>query len=304
MGRGAGGLIIPRSGGSRGRRPATVLVLLAVALACLVDGCGGTTVTPPASTVVSAPKLSADGLVWLMTRSALAKVVADPGVAAVLAKGHVYELMGPNQKPVSGVPATLVQSFTSYAALQTALAGGGLTAGVTAVLYDSEHWSFTPLHEQQDFSGAMRQVAQLVNSHGLTLIAAPALTLTTVLAPGARSAYEGYLQAGLGKDAALADIVDVQAQRAERDAGTYAGFVRAAAAQIRAANPSAVVIAGLSTNPTGAPVTADQLVAAMRAVAGQVQGFWLNIPTPGPKCPNCNPPNPSIGIEAINAVYG
>ena len=277
---------------------------VAVAVALAATGCGGPAVSPATTTTAGGPKLSPDGVVWLMTRSALAMVAGDPAVVGVLGKGRLYELVKPGQVPVPGVRATLAESFSSYATLAAAVAGGTLAPGVTAVLYDSEHWSFTPLDEQLNFPGAMRQAASLAEAHGLTLISAPALTLASLLAPGAPDAYAAYLQAGLGREAALAPMVDVQAQRAERDPATYAGFVKAATAQIRSANPSAVVLAGLSTNPTGAPVTAYQLIEAIRAVHGTVDGFWLNIPTPGPKCPNCNPPNPAVGIEAITSVFG
>ncbi len=100
----------------------------------------------------------------------------------------------------------------------------------------------------------------------------------------------------------MADVIEVQAQSLERSAATYAAFVREAAGQARAANPGVSVLAGLSTNPPGPVVTSQQLAAAMQASHSSVDGYWLNIPSPGPRCPTCNPPRPEVGIAALRTV--
>jgi hypothetical protein len=102
--------------------------------------------------------------------------------------------------------------------------------------------------------------------------------------------------------AKVADMIELQAQNLERDSGTYATFVREAAAQARAAHPGVTVLAGLSTNPPGALVGSDQLVAAIDASRAFVEGYWLNIPGPGVRCPTCNQKRPGVGIEALRAV--
>ena len=93
-----------------------------------------------------------------------------------------------------------------------------------------------------------------------------------------------------------------QAQSLERSTSTYAAFVRDAAAQARAANPRVTILAGLSTNPPGAEVTSQQLTDAIHATRGTVEGYWLNIPGRGPRCPTCNPPRPDVGRAALRAV--
>ena len=104
------------------------------------------------------------------------------------------------------------------------------------------------------------------------------------------------------KIAAVANFIDLQAQSLERSTASYANFVRKAAAQARAANPQVTVLAGLSTNPPGAVVGSQQLTAAMRASWPAVDGYWLNIPGRGPRCPTCNLIRPDVGIEALRAV--
>ena len=102
--------------------------------------------------------------------------------------------------------------------------------------------------------------------------------------------------------AKVSDVVELQAQSLERDTRTYATFVREAAAQARAANPRVAILAGLSTNPPGAEVTSEQLAAAIRVTRGIVDGYWLNIPGRGPRCPACNPPRPDVGRAALRGV--
>jgi hypothetical protein len=246
---------------------------------------------------------SAEGLIWLITRKALAQVASDPAARAVLEAGRVLEIIRPGQAPVPGIGATCVQTFHSYGELHAALAGDELAAGVEAVLYDCESWQFTPLVEQQRVGYYTDQAAALARASGQRLIAAPAVSLVKVLAPGTGDRYDRFIEAGIARSAAAADIVDIQAQNAERDPVRYARFVGAAAAQVRVANPSAVVIAGLSTNPPGAPVYAEMLTDAICSVSGLVQGFWLNVPDPGPHCPTCNPAAPQVGIAALIGAF-
>lgn len=87
-----------------------------------------------------------------------------------------------------------------------------------------------------------------------------------------------------------------------RPGRTYADFVRAAAGQVRASGSRARILAGLSSNPPGAPVTSRQLAAAVDATRGVADGYWLNIPGRGARCPTCNPQRPDIAIRALRAL--
>lgn len=282
-----------------GRRlPARVLAVALVA--GMLAGCAGQShgASPaPASTAGSQ-------VTWMLTRSALSQVLSDPSVRPLLERTRVYELLQPGQRPLTGVSAEPVVTFSSMADLRGALAERALPPGIQAVLYDPEAWSYTPAAEQRNPVAAATQAAGLAHAHGLKIIVAPALNLTTVLAPGSSAPrWRQFLDLGLARSMArVADFVEVQAQSLERDPAAYAAFVREAAAQARAANPDVSVLAGLSTNPPGAAVDSQQLRAAIQASQADVDGYWLNIPGHGPRCPTCSTPQPGIGAEVLTGV--
>jgi hypothetical protein len=266
-------------------------------------GAGGAT----AGRSRGSPRQAGDAAVpvpaWLLTRRALAQVAGDETIAAGLERTRVYELVQLGQPPLARAGAVPAITFSSAAALSEAVRRG-LPDRTQAVLYDPEAWSFTPAAEQQDPVSATALAASAARSAGLQLIVAPALNLTSVLAPGSRvPRSELFLELGLAASLARhADVLELQAQSLERDTRSYAAFVTAAAAQARAARPGLGLLAGVSTNPPGPQVDAGQLVAAVRAVRSVVHGFWLNIPGSGPRCPTCNPIRPDIAVEALLAV--
>jgi hypothetical protein len=243
------------------------------------------------------------GVVWILTRRALAEVSTDPVAREVLAAGRIFGIMGAGQAPVEGIEIVPTASFGSYRELARASGTGNLPPGTAALLYDPEHWAFTPANEQADPGGFVRRALQVARLIDMTLIAAPAVTLTAVVGRPRADRYHAYLDAGIATMAAPADVVDIQAQNAVRDTGRYVAFVAAACAQVRAANPQAVVLAGLSTNPPGEPVDEGMLTRAILATRSLVDGYWLNIPSPGPHCPTCNAPRPDIGIAALRAAF-
>jgi len=244
------------------------------------------------------------GPIWMLTRAALAQLVADPSTLVQLASVQVDEILQPGQKPLPGFAAQTVITFSSASTLEATVNDDQIPAGTYGVLYDPEAWDFTPLSEQQDPVQAAAQAAAAAHAHGLRLIVTPALNLTTVLSPSSQlPRWQQFLDLNLiGSLAKVADVVELQAQSLERDSGTYASFVQAAAQQARAAKPGVGVLAGLSTNPPGEAVDSQQLTAAIQATKSLVDGYWLNIPGQGPRCPTCNAPNPGIAIQTLLAV--
>ena len=240
----------------------------------------------------------------MLTRSALAQMLSNPWVRVRLERTRIYELLQPGQEPLSGVDATPVVTYPSVPELRSALADNSLPAGTGAVLYDPEAWSYTPAAEQRNPVQAAAQAAALAHAHGLKIIVAPALNLTTVLDPGSSAPrWQTFLNLGLtGPMARIADTVELQAQSLERDPVTYATFVHAAAAQARRDNRNVTVLAGLSTNPPGAAVNSHQLTDAIVASRPDVDGYWLNIPGQGPRCPTCNAPRPDLGVAVLSTV--
>jgi hypothetical protein len=240
----------------------------------------------------------------MLTRSALSQMLSEPSVGAALARTRIDELLQPGQQPLSGVDATPVVTFSSVAALRAALADGRLPAGTRAILYDPEVWAYTPAAEQKDPVQAAGEAAGLARSRGLGFIVAPAMNLTTVLDPRSTAArWQTFLGLHIiGSMARAAGTVELQAQSLERDPVAYAAFVRDAAAQARVANPNVTVLAGLSTNPPGAAVDSQQLTAAIQASRADVDGYWLNIPGSGPRCPTCRTGQPELGAAVLSSA--
>jgi hypothetical protein len=240
----------------------------------------------------------------MLTRSALDQMLSNPWVRVRLERTRIYELLQPGQEPLSGVDATPVVTYPSVPELRSALEDNSLPAGTGAVLYDPEAWSYTPAAEQRNPVQAATQAAALAHARDLKIIIAPALNLTTVLDPGSSAPrWQTFLNMDLaGPMAKIADIVELQAQSLERDPAAYAAFVRAAAAQARADNRNVTVLAGLSTNPPGAAVNSQQLTDAIVASRPDVDGYWLNIPGQGPRCPTCNADRPDLGVAVLSTV--
>jgi hypothetical protein len=283
---------------ARPRRLTTALAVLACALAgCSAQAHGGAPASPGATGSLRGRPA------WMLTRAALSQLGADSVAAAVLERSRVYQILRSGQKPVTGLSTIPVASFPSVVELEKAVTGGQLPAGTRAVLYDPEAWAYTPAAEQRDPAQAARQALTVARAHGLQLIVTPALNLTTAQARSSGSRWRQFLDLGLaGSIAKTTDVIELQAQSLERDTATYSAFVRAAAAQARAANPQVTVLAGLSTNPPGAAVDSQQLISAIRATSRIVNGYWLNVPGRGPQCPTCNAPRPDIGIHVLRAL--
>ncbi|MGI8450280.1 MAG: hypothetical protein ACR2MP_24505 [Streptosporangiaceae bacterium] len=240
---------------------------------------------------------------WMLTRAALTQLATEPAVLAGLQRSRVLEILHPGQQPLAVAGAQPVVTFSSVGELSQAVPGQ-LAAGTRALLYDPEAWSFTPRAEQLNPASAAQRARDIARAHGLSLIVAPALNLATLRPdPAGGPRWKQFLRLGLaGSIAKVTDVIELQAQSLERSTSTYAEFVREAAAQARAANPRVAIIAGLSTNPPGAPVTSQQLTAAIHATRGIVDGYWLNIPGRGPRCPTCNSPRPDVGRAALRAA--
>jgi hypothetical protein len=242
---------------------------------------------------------------------------AGPGVAAMAADAEASRLLD-NTRPfvmggryLPGVPpawnAVPVISFKSFGAIREALQMGRLGPEIRGVMYDYESWRFTPEEEQRNPAGYVKQAADLVHAHGLLFLTAPAINLVTVMAPAEdrNRLYDTYLRLGIAADAArYADVFDIQAQRFEHNTELYARFVRQAAAQARQANPKVVVLAGVSTQPFGPRVTADDILGAIASTCDVVDGYWFNIPAPSEYSPHATEFRPDIAIDVLRRLAG
>jgi hypothetical protein len=278
---------------------------LVTAVACVLAGCsahpsGGGPATSAPGTPGTGATGPGDRSTWMLTRGALAQVLSDPAVAARLEAARVYEILTPGETPLTAAGAEPVVTFSSVSALRQAVDGGRLPSGTRAVLYDPEAWPYTPGSEQRDPVRAAQQAAAITRAHHLSLIVAPALDLATAQPGPGGPLWRRYLRLDLaGAMARVATVVEIQAQSLEREPRTYRAFVRAAAAQARAASPRVTVLAGLSTNPPGPAVSGQQLASAVQASSAAVSGYWLNIPGQGPRCPACHAPRPDLARQML-----
>jgi hypothetical protein len=271
-------------------------VALAAAAIYVLAGCGGNSRRAPTTA-------NGGSSTWLLTSSALGQLAANPTVKGKLQRWRIYEILR-DQQPQPGFGANPVVAFPSAAALRRKVRRGDLPAGTYAVLYDGEAWPFTPVKEQSNPVGAARRAAAVAHAHGLRLIVTPSLGLIRVLSPDTQEPlWRMFLSLNLaGRMARTADFFELQSQSLERNTTTYSKFVRTAASQARAANPQVKVLAGLSTNPAGPAVTVQQLTDAIQATRSTVDGYWLNIPSPGPYCRRCRAQRTDIGIQTLLAL--
>lgn len=273
------------------KRFAAVLVLLAAS----ITGWSG----------VGGARASTTGIHWIVAASALKEIAQlNPTVAqAAFDNPSTYVVRdGTGTGIRSGWTSIPTASYKSYAQLSYDMSHGLFPAGVQAVLYDDERWSFTPTVEQLNPALYIGLAGQLCHSHGLALIATPAVDLAAVLSPGTPR-YQAYLSLGLPAAAAKsADAVDVQAQSLETNTSAYSAFVMKAAQQARqAGGANLVVLAGLSTGPAGQTVTATQLTSAANATSSLVDGYWLNVPGQSAYCPTCGAPKPGVAVAFLRA---
>jgi hypothetical protein len=245
---------------------------------------------------------------WLFAGFAATAIAANPDIAHFLENSRPFVI---GRTRIPGVPpswdAVQIVSFKSLAAIRSALKTGGLPPEVRAVMYDYEKWRFTPEEEQRDPGTYLKQAADLVHAQNLLFFTAPAVNLVTVLAAGEDPALsdETYLKLKIAADAArFADVFDIQAQRFEFDTERYANFVRRAAAQAREANPKVIVLAGISTQPYGPPVTAEIIFRAITATREIVDGYWFNVPRPSQYSPHATEFRPDIAIDVLRRLAG
>lgn len=196
------------------------------------------------------------------------------------------------------VPTFNCASFGDVTRTMDHLAGYAMPS---LVLYDQENWDLTPSPERAVPWDFVARAADLVRGTPIALGAAPALTLAQRLLPQAGSAESAYLGCGLiERMAPHVALFHIQCQRLERRPELFANFVKEVAFRARAANPELVVTAGVSTNPTGAEVFLEQLLHCIELTSQDVDGFWVNVPRPGRRCPHCRPENPVLATALLN----
>lgn len=253
---------------------------------------------------------SSEPLRWIISEGAVERLLAIPHPEGLVRRAfdnpRTWLIVG--RKPLPQLQTwrcRRVLSFKSYAAMKEHL---GTPAGIWGVLYDPEAWEFTPQGERIDVPHYAAEAARLAHSRGLQLIVTPATNLARALAPPRpnRTFEESVKDLGrlqLARQIApAADVYEIQSQGAEDNRDLFLRYVTQEAAQVRAANPKAILLAGLSTNPHGLQVTGQQVFQEVLDTLHLVDGYWLNVPQQGPSCPTCGPARPEVAIRLLELL--
>jgi hypothetical protein len=274
---------------------AGLAVLVLVAVVAIVAQANA-----PKTPVIKPPRPPAH---WLVTTDAIGQLRDAGASASLISKsfGHSSSYVITTSGPVSFGMRTA--TYTSYAAIVKAFASGALPGGYKAVIYDNGNSSATPTAEQQDPAKYEQLAGSLLHKHGMLYIAAPAVNLVSVLNKGSASsrAFSLYMSDHIAADAAkYADVVVIQAQRAEARPGAYASFVKAAATQARAAHPGIIVLAGLKS---GRSVRSGQLSTAYSSVSTVVNGYWLISEPTSTSCASCGSAESRSALGLLKDIY-
>jgi hypothetical protein len=226
--------------------------------------------------------------VWIITRHALDQVSKDPSAREAISRDTIYSPSFVPSKaivPERGLHLIPTKTYQSEAAFESDVAAHKIPAYVKAILYDNEPWALTPDAEKQDPLVYYERAYALAHAHGYSFIATPVpRSLAPSLAP-------------------YADVVDVQAQSEQSSSATYVAAVEDTVHQIALANPKAVIVSGLSTNPGAGDPTPTQLLDIARATYPKlVRGWWLYVTGQGTARPKCHQPRPDIGIQFLKLL--
>lgn len=242
--------------------------------------------TNPGHAMTSAS--SPSGRYWIMDLAALNDIVIDPSAKNTVTNDTIFVPDYSTEKLVpqtAGLHLVPTETFTSEASLVSAISEHKIKTDTKALLYDNEPWSLTPEDEQANPLAYYQKASSIAHSAGYIFIATPVSKVDTKVDT---------------RVAPYADILDIQSQYDQPIAEVYANHVLPIAKATRIANKKLIVLAGLSTNPSAGIPTTQQLTDDARAVSSDVQGYWLNIPSPGSACPKCNLPQPQIGIQLLS----
>ncbi len=257
------------------------------------------TTTPSTSPAAAAyqlpPALGSTKPYWLLEKFSIQPLLGA-GLSRTLFQAYfnnartfvIVKLADPGKDPL--LPdASYVMSFAGYQQLANAISSGSIPSYVKFVLYDNEMWPATPPGQQQQPFDYEAQADALAHQHGLGLIFTPAANLSMVLSPVYSNAtkFPGYTSLGIASQAAPhTDVLEIQAQQDEGNSG-FTAFVSSAASQAQAANPRALIMAGLTTAAPHQVVTPQLLLSDYDATRPLVSGYWLNIPggAGGPRDP-------------------
>jgi len=242
-------------------------------------------------------------MIWMFAGSGITKLATAAGGIALLA--------GPLNNAntwVAGTSAYTPPHARHLSIISNAVRWRDAAQAHNGLVLDIERWRFTPKNQQRHPASAYRYAFQKLSSlNGKHwLVATPAFDLVKSVFPHYRGKiYTKFIQSDLaGRIAPYVDVYEIQAQGAEDAPLLYRAVVTAVAQQVHAANPAAIILGGLSANPSGHSVRVGALLQDIRETRTAVSGYWLNIPQSGAYCPLCGTARPGKVIEVLRKILG
>jgi hypothetical protein len=245
---------------------------------------------------------------WILTAGGLSRL-QQAGLPAFLLRTDFNQprtilLVSQGRPDLLAPRASLAFDFTSARALISALDHNLVPADVAYLLLDLERWPLTPLDEQRNPIGVLKEAISDAHARGKCVIFTPALDLVGAVDPGGS---ESSIQATFERlivrqGAAVSDLFEIQAQHTE-DSPLATRFAPELISVARAVSPREPVFVGLSTNPNGQHVSALDLLELYHAsAAAGASGYWLNIPRSGAECPKCGMPQAHVAVKFLLAL--
>lgn len=234
-------------------------------------------------------------MIWMFAGSGITKLASVAGGMALLS--------GPLNSPETWVAGHSVDTPPLATHLRITANAARIPTGTRGVVLDVENWPLTPAfqkaHPVRAYADFYRQAA---SRHWI--VGTPAFDLVRSMFPTYHGKiYPAFIRLDLaGRIAPYVSVYDIQAQGAERNPRRYAYLVRTIAAQVRAAHPAVTVLAGLSTNPSGQPVSVAQMREDVRLTGKVVKGYWLSIPQAGEACPTCGAAQPQKAVTLLKSM--
>ena len=238
--------------------------------------------------------------IWLFAGSAITHLGQTPGGMKLL-RGYMNEqtvwVYGKSHD-------TPLHSLVLSGAASLARFHQATMSANSYVLLDLEDWSKSPVSEQKHPVATYAQATLLAKKRGKVLIATPAFDLIHSVQPHYHGPiYPEFIRLGLARRIArYASVYEIQAQGIENIPSRYRALVLAIARQVQETNPHAIILAGLSTGPSGQKTTAKILYQDVLATRHIVAGYWLNIPGHGTACPRCTIPKPQLAVALLQKL--
>lgn len=268
----------------------TVVAIIGVAVMVAVTRAGTTS------------PIHAHGMIWLLSGSGINKLAASRGGPGLL------------RGPLNRASTWVYGKSRSAPPRSTPLSGGTRVTAIRRgarrpghyLLLDIENWKFTPMWERRNPVAACRAAARFAARAKKVLIVTPAFDLIRALKPQYRGRiYPEFIRLRIAaRLARFVGVYEIQAQGCENNLRLYRWVVRRISRQVRRVSPRVLILAGLSTGPSGQRTSAGQLFADVNVTRRYVNGYRMNIPGKGPYCPRCGRPKPQIAIRFFRRFFG